>query len=419
MVTLCVTRLIGTLFLCTLKKLSMLGLTRPNLLIEQSLRDFHGFAHPKYNNKKHIISGLEWLCRAQDQAGDGGVAAWYSLLNGWQPSYIETTGYIINTFIDCAQYFQKPELLNRAVQMGDFLVAMQHPLGGYRTVVPSRAIESIPTVFNTGQDLLGLADLYLITKDPDYLNSLIAAVDFLINIQEKDGSWLKYTYGSMKHTYHSRVAWGILKVWQLTGKKSYLKAARKNLDWAAKQQLANGWFKQNHLPLPNPQVPYTHTIAYAIEGFLWSGLLLNDQEYLDIAYKGALPLAQYYLDHGFLPGTFDKNWQSPDRYSCLTGDAQLALVWLELFKTSQNTTFRRAAHQMLEFLKTMQSTDPADDVVVRGAMKGSYPIYGDLPEYRGYCRFAYLNWATKFYVDALLTEQKMFDEVAQQNLRSK
>ncbi len=378
-----------------------------SLLFEESLNDFLGMTHPVKSDRTHIEAGIEWLCRAQDESGDNGVSAWYSLINGWQPSYIETTGYIINTFLDAKNLFKHLDLERRAIQMADFLVEMQHESGGYRTAVPSRAKESPPTVFNCGQDLLGMTEVYELTKKKKYLNSAVLAADFLLDIQEEDGSWLKYTYGSMKHTYHTRVAWGILKVWKITGKKKYLDAGVKNLNWAAKQQQQNGWFKQNHLPAPNPSVPYTHTIAYAIEGFLWSGLLLNDRKYLNIAIRGALPLAEYYLIKNFLPGTFDSKWGSADRYTCLTGDAQLSLVWLELYKITGNRTFLRAARRMLRFLKGMQPTELIADENIRGAIKGSSPIYGDILHRTGYCRLAFLNWSTKFFIDALLVEEQI------------
>lgn len=385
----------------------MLDLSAIELLLQESLKDTFKQTHPSKDNKSHVVAGIDWLSRAQDKSGDNGVSAWYSLVNGWQPSYIETTGYIINTFLDASVYLKKPSLLRRAIKMADFLVGMQHELGGYRTSVPSRGVDSAPTVFNTSQDLLGLTDIYELTKKKKYLDSVILASDFLLSIQEPDGSWLKYTYGSMKHTYHTRVAWGILKVWKLTKKRMYYLAAIRNLEWAAKQQLANGWFQQNRLPNPDPEVPYTHTIAYAIEGFLWSGLLLKNKEYLEIAAKGALPIANYYLTHHFLPGTFDKNWVSKDNYTCLTGDAQLALMWLELFKYNGNPIFFNAAYQMLEFLKSTQSTESISPDSIRGAIKGSYPIYGDLPKNLGYCRYAYLNWSTKFFLDALIVEDQI------------
>ncbi|MEP7167005.1 MAG: pectate lyase [Candidatus Woesebacteria bacterium] len=376
-------------------------------LVRESVNDLLGKSHPIQNNDVHIQEGLKWLCHAQDKSGDNGVSAWYSLISGWQPSYIETTGYIINTFLDTDRLYKKMKLKDRAVRMADFLIKMQHPLGGYRTAVPSKAVESVPTVFNTGQDLLGMAAVFSATKKEKYRASAILAADFLLSIQEKDGSWLQYTYGSMKHTYHTRVAWGILEVWKITGKKKYLTAARKNIDWAAKQQQPNGWFKQNQLPHPNPSIPYTHTIAYAIEGFLWSGLLLQDDHYMQIAIKGALPLADLYLKNEFLPGTFDSNWKSENSYTCLTGDAQLALVWLELFKYGHDFVFLKAAVKMIEYLKSVQPTEKDYDQNLRGSLKGSYPIYGDLHKNTGYCRFAYLNWATKFFIDALVVEEQI------------
>jgi len=377
------------------------------LLGFECFRDLLKCKYPVYSNEVHIKAGIDWLCRAQNISDDNGVSAWFSLVNGWQPSYIETTGYIINTFLDVSKKMNQPELKKRAIKMADFLILMQHELGGYRTAVPSRGAKSVPTVFNTGQDLLGLTDVYTLTKNRKYLHSATRAADFLLSIQESDGSWLKYTYGMMKHTYHTRVAWGILKVWQISGKKKYLNAAKKNLSWAEKQQQKNGWFTQNHLPLPNPKVPYTHTIAYAIEGFLWSGLILKNQKYLDIAAKGALPLANYYLCHDLLPGTFDQDWKSRDEYTCLTGDAQMALIWLELYKVTHKVTFLEAAQKMLLFLKSTQPTGSTVHLDIRGGIKGSLPIFGDILHNSGYCRLAYLNWSTKFFLDALLVEDQI------------
>ena len=44
---------------------------------------------------------------------------------------------------------------------------------------------------------------------------------------------------------------------------------------------------------------------------------------------------------------------------------------------------------------------------IKGAIKGSFPIYGDIINNKGYCRMAYLNWATKFFIDALLAEERI------------
>ena len=357
-------------------------------------------------NKKNIVAALDWLKLAQDKNQDRGVSAWFSLINGWQPSYIETTGYIINTFLDLSNYLNDPTLKPRSIQMANFLISMQLPNGAYRAYTPTQKKNNKVVVFNMGQDLLGMAQIYEGTKINKYLVSAIKAANYLVSIQEKDGSWIKNTYGNTTHTYHSRVAWGLLKVYQISKITKFKKAAIKNLVWAKQNQLSNGWFEKNELPPPNIQLPYTHTISYAIEGFLWSGLILGSKDFMQVALDGAKPLLDYYLKHNFLPGTLDKNWQSKDTYSCLTGNAQISLMWLELYKLTKNKNYLYGAKKINLYLKSIQLTNfPIKNI--NGAIPGSYPIYGDLLKNKGYCRFAYLNWSTKFFIDALLVEDQI------------
>lgn len=368
--------------------------------------DLSGKKFPVLDNETHILSALEWLKYAQDKSGDGGVSAWYSLLTGWAPSYIETTGYIISTFLDCSKYFQDESLKKRAIKMADFLLSMQLPSGGFRSKLPSQTIDSKPEVFDTGQDIIGLVDIYRFTKQKKYLESAIKAADFLCSIQEENGSWLKYTYGSKVATYHTRVAWSLLKIYQVTKKEKYKKHAVLNLEWARFNQAENGWFRENNFPPPNFRLPFTHNISYAIEGFLYSTGILHNENYLDVAKKTADVLLDYFNKHQFMPATFDHEWNSDDKYTCLTGDAQIAVIWLTLFKITGNKKYLLSAKKMNSYLKSIQNIKTGN-ANVRGAIKGSDPIYGDLSKGRGYCRMAYLNWATKFFVDALLMELKI------------
>ncbi len=355
-------------------------------------------------NRDHIFLALNWLKRAQDTTNQGGVSAWYSLVSGWSHSYIETTGYIINTFLDCARIYGSTDLQNRAAHMGDFLLTQEVAGGGFRTAVAEQQDPSPPTVFNTGQDLLGLTSLYEVTHENKYRDAAVRAADFLCEIQEPDGSWLKNTYGSTKHTYHTRVAWGLLRVYEITGIEKYKDSACKNLDWALVNQLPNGWYAVNHLPPPNSVVPFTHTISYAIEGFWWSSLILNSKPYAMSALKGAIPPLNYFLKYNKLPGTFDSQWQSKDVYSCLTGDAQLSLMWWQMYHLTGKQYFKEAGTKMNRYLKSKQVTKSLVPQTI-GGMAGSDPLWGDLLANRGYCRLAYINWATKFFIDALLAEE--------------
>jgi hypothetical protein len=325
---------------------------------------------------------------------------------GWQPSYIETTGYIINTFFDCADYLGCDELYDRALAMADFLLTMQLDSGAYRVYTPIQNPSDKVVVFDMGQDLLGMTDAYRRTGQPKYLDSAIKAADFLCSIQEPNGSWLKHTFGNATHTYHTRVAWGILKVFELTGEVRFKQAGLANLDWAAGNQLTNGWLVNNHFPPPHQPEPFTHAISYAIEGFLWSGLLINEPKYVSVAVKATIPLLKYYLEHSFLPGTFNEDWQSDDQYSCLTGNAQLSVVWWELYRLTGNPLFKRGGTKMNQYLRDQQQLE-LPWAATHGALAGSDPIWGELTKNRGYCRLAYPNWAVKFMIDAYLAEARI------------
>ena len=65
----------------------------------------------------HLCAAIDWLCRAQDirnAEGDaGGVSAGWSFEDGWLPSYPETSGYIVETFIAAAKVLARPQLIDR------------------------------------------------------------------------------------------------------------------------------------------------------------------------------------------------------------------------------------------------------------------------------------------------------------------
>src|SRR4051812_1350516 len=107
---------------------------------------------------RRLQAALGWLARAQDaHPGDRGVSASYHLAFGWRPSYPETTGYIVNTFLDYARAGGHRDFRTRAVEAGEWLLGLQHPTGGFPG---GYGLGSPPRVFNTGMILFGLADLH-------------------------------------------------------------------------------------------------------------------------------------------------------------------------------------------------------------------------------------------------------------------
>jgi SAM-dependent methyltransferase len=357
------------------------------------------------DNRFHLLEAVDWLKRAQDATADRGVSRGYSVgwkpsfaAYGWQPSYPETTGYIIPTFFDCAAYLAEDELRTRAVEMADWEIAVQMKNGA----VMGGTVDRLPTpaVFNTGQVILGWLRAHQETGADRYLQAAVAAGQFLLRTQRDDGCWRggNSSYANpATTTYNARVGWALILLGQQTGEPAYLEAGKRTIAHTIARQQPNGWFEQNCLN--DPTMPLLHTICYAVEGILGAAQALGDEGYLKRARLTANALLECVREDGSLAGRFDCQWQGMVAWSCLTGDAQLAGIWLTLAAVTGERHYSEAARRILQFLKMTQNCVSSDGGL-RGGIKGSYPFDG------GYGRYEVLNWATKFYVDALLLDER-------------
>ena len=360
------------------------------------LDDVLGRSYRIVDNVKHIKEAASWIAYAQDVTNDRGVSAQYSLIRGWRASAPETTGYIIPTIFGYYHFTSDVNYRKRAIEMCDFLVDIQLPNGSFQGGTLDDPPK--PIVFCTGQCLLGLIYGHEETKNKKYLNAAIEAANWLIAVQDTKGAWQKHTYHNIAHAYHTRVAWALLKLFENTNEKKYEKAAANNLEWGSSKQRNNGWFDDCAFVLQAN--PFTHTIAYTVRGFLEAGLLLDNKKYIQVAKKTSDALLEIFIRHNFIAGTYKEDWTSKDKYSCLTGCAQMAIIWFKLFQLLHEDSYLKAALRVNRFLKSLQNISTIHRPV-RGAIKGSHPIYGK------YLPFSYPNWATKFLVDSLLSEQSI------------
>ena len=348
-------------------------------------------------HKDHLQGAIDWLCRAQDvrdaESDAGGVSAGWSFEDGWLPAYPETTGYIIETFLAAADILKQPDLIVRAQRMIDWELSIQLPDGAF----PGHFGEagSRPVIFNTGQIMHGLIAGYSQLGRADCLEAAIQAGHWLVQQQDEDGCWRQYEHNNVPHVYNTRATWALLATGLLAAEPDQVAAARHNLDWALTRQTPCGWFADNAF-VPD-RAPFTHTIAYAIRGLLESGVLLDEDRYLQAAVVAGQGLAKAQRKDGWLAGTYRDDWVTDAGYCCLTGLAQMSLNWTRLAQITGDEGFRNHARAGLAYLKTTQKLDTTDPVV-RGGIAGSSPIWGD------YSRFEYPNWAAKFFADALLMD---------------
>jgi hypothetical protein len=345
----------------------------------------------------HLQGAIDWLCRAQDirdgKPDAGSVSAGWSFEDGWLPGYPETTGYIIETFLNAAKVLNQSKLVERAGRMIDWELSIQLSDGAF----PGHFGEpgSRPVIFNTGQIMHGMIAGYTQLGRADCLEAAIRAGRWLVRLQDDDGSWRQYEHNNVPHVYNTRATWALLVTGLLAAEVDLVASARRNLDWALCQQTPCGWLANNAF-LPE-RAPFTHTIAYAIRGFLESGVLLDEDRYLQAAQLAGQGMAKVQRKDGWLAGTYRDNWVTADNYCCLTGLAQMSINWMRLTQITGEENFRAHARASLEYLKTTQNLDTKDPVV-RGGIAGSSPIWGD------YSRFEYPNWAAKFFADALLMD---------------
>ena len=235
-----------------------------------------------------------------------------------------------------------------------------------------------PTIFNTGQVLFGLSRAARETGDGTLRAALERAADWLVAAQDDDGCWRRFpspftTTGTA--TYNTRCAFGLVRSFAVLGKESYLAAATRNIEWALGQARANHWLPGNCLTANADDSALTHTIAYSIRGILEVGATLKRAEFLDAALAMARSVATTQRGDGSLPAYLLPNWSAKTRWSCVTGNAQMAINWQRLAQDLETGDLDR-----------------------RGAIKGSHPLDG------GYMTYRYPNWAAKFFMDALMLE---------------
>jgi hypothetical protein len=353
--------------------------------------------YDRIDDERHLALAAQWLAVAQDVSGNGGLAQLYDVANrDWTPSYPETTGYAIPTLLNYAHLTHDDQLRDRVGCMAQYLLSVQLANGSVPLVNNELFKVVQPCAFDVGQVIYGYLAAFREFDDPDYLEAAKRAGDWLIRNQEPDGSWMRFTYNNVVHAWEVRVSWALLMLTQATHDARYEQSARHNMAWTRSVQHADGWF--DHLALVPGEAAVTHTIAYTIEGLLECGVYLNDAGVIQSARRAADVLLNHQCADGSLPGAFTAGWRGDGRWTCLTGDAQMAIVWLRLYQLTGEQKYLDASDRLIDCVCRSQPLRTRDRNLL-GSIPGSRPIDG------GYLPNCLPNWAVKFFMDALLLRQ--------------
>ena len=350
------------------------------------------------SRKTALDMAVRWLIEAQKANADGGMGSFH-LINKWSSSYPETTGYIIPTLINYGKKYDQPEATERAVNASDFLLKIQCRSGGWQG---GRVAENKPEiVFNSGQVIRGMIATYEHTGKQRYLDSAVAAGNWLSKIQHPEGFWKEHALMNAARVYDTFVDAPLLDLFGQTGDEKLKSTAIRNLDWVVNVKLTeNGWFEDCDNTVKRNDRPILHTIAYTLDGLIDSGILLKDEKYISSAERGAVKLRDYFMLNGFLHGRYDRNWQGSEHMIC-AGSAQMAIIWMKLYGINGDAKYLDAARKMIDLLIFIQNRDIEETPDTLGAIPGSFPMWGR------YEPFAYPNWAAKFFADALILADEM------------
>jgi hypothetical protein len=285
-----------------------------------------------------------------------------------------------------------PEAERRALDMAAWELEVQDDAGAIHDLLGGG-----PRIFDTGQVLFGLLAAYQASGAARFVAAAQRAAAWLVGAMQPDGSWRRGEGHRGGRAFHARVAWALAELGSETGEERWRAAARRALEWTLAQETHPAWFAHNCLT--DDRRPLLHTIVYTARGLFEGARLLGAAGPREAARRTARVLAECVGEGGWLSGRFDPHWRGSVRWACLTGMAQAVVLWSRLYAAEGDELFARRAESVLGFLKRTHDLDSRDPGM-RGGMRGSFPIQG------AYCPWRLPNWATKFFIDALLFDPR-------------
>ena len=344
----------------------------------------------------HLEATTGWLARSF--LPEGGSRAYAAIPGFWSRMYPETTGYLVPTLLGLAS--RRPgsgaALGALARRAGEWLLSIQGPEGAWAGGLHPPAGPRMPSVFNTGQVLLGLCALADHDGDPRWLAAAARAAAWLAAGVDRDGRWPGSDYrATQTPSYSAHVAWPMLEVWRRDGRAEVKEAAERVLAMVLARRRPDGTF--DRWGFDDGADAFTHTIAYTLCGLIESSRVLGSWSPYGEAAETALEAlrTKAELAGGSLPGSFGAAWTPDASFVCLTGNAQLAILLLLLEERERDLRLVNAAAKLVDRVCASQSLrHPVPSLA--GAVAGSSPLWGP------YMRFRYPNWAAKYLADALV-----------------
>lgn len=349
------------------------------------------------DNDKHIELAANWLLKAQSNGNDNGYSrGFYLYKNGWDKSYIETTGYIIPTLLNVTKYLCNDRYKTSALKAGEWLLTVQKPNGSFTDIDGNQEL-----VFDTGQVLYGLIAIYEINDlnielKQKYRNAIYKASNWLCSVQDEDGSWTRYGYRGISHSYYSRVSSILYKSGTILQEKKFHEFASRHIKWVLSCQNKNGFF--NKLKFSPGEDNLLHAIIYVLEGLYDYYIYTQDKNVLNALLINTNKLKGINTNRDLiLYSLYDKSYNNINEEKCITGLAQWANLSFKMYQLTNDEEYLLCARKTNHYLKAKQFKNEND---LKGSLPGSVPFWGV------YAPYSAINWGVKFFLDSLIESSK-------------
>lgn len=390
----------------TLKKIKYYKLYKFQNLKKVICDSFDLVGHQR-STEEALDNTIEWILNSFAVNGDGGSSAYYSLATGWKASYPETTGYIIPTLYDYYRYSNDENVLQIAKNAADWLLSIQSSEGGWQGLQVD--VNYSLRVFNSGMILDGLIATYKNTNNSKYLEAGIRGAKWVVSKMDNKGFFSdNNVYGG--GAFDTLVLAGVLMVLQYMEdndeKVFILNKVKFSLEVHGALQKENGSWGNCKCHVKSTML--LHHIAYTLDGLIICSDIIGNEKYYKKAKITARKLLSIFEVHGELASFYYLNWEpykdikNNKNSICLTGYAQISIVFQKIYRKENDLRYLNAALKINDILNRITNFNSKNKGLKYG-VPGSYPIYGD------YQKYQLVNWAAKYFAESLLLSMDKCD----------
>lgn len=335
--------------------------------------------------EKALKANLNWIVKSFEATGLKGSSGSSTVYGQWGPAYPETTGYLIPTLIAAHSYH--PNAKETALKQLDYLKSIQNADGSFKL----SGTEDTPLVFDTSQVMFGLIALAgQGDNSGPTLKMLREAINWLRSQLDFKGHFKAHNYvEGYQPSYYARIAWALAAsecIIQSKVSGPCKQLINRILDNRTEHlsYMDCGFYKD--------ETPTTHTIAYTLRGLWECAEIMNSKSIKKSTGLSLEKLAKVIMKNGKVAGSYNDKWEGDYSYICSTGNAQLALLYLVVYKSTGYTRFLDPIPTLIQPLLESQRRVSLNV----GAIPSSIPIWGP------YQKMKFTNWTQKFFSDFLL-----------------